>query len=321
MKRILILLLINYIAIASEMDDAYQEAISSGSSYNTNTLKQIQKTDVSDIETDLDEVDYRIKMGDETSSKKFALSHQEVKDQYGAAQQTIAIRESADNNMVAQAEGIVNNPDQYISNDDYCTQGDCHEIETADHTDDMVKSAAVLDDVLGGGSSYADSGSQARIYTGKAEKCKQDNWGFADCCAEEGWGVDWNLTNCPAETKKLGEKKERGLCHLIGKYEQKIRKLGVVVRVDEYKGYCCFSSEMAKLTHEGGRPQVKMNWGSPKYPNCQGFTANQFAKLDFSKIKLDPVYDDIIKNSKPIDTNNMINEPNEYYQEHGIESW
>jgi len=305
-KIALTLLMITTNVNAGEMEDAYARAITSGSSNNANALAKLQTTDLNDVETNIKEVTYTDNLGDEAASKTFALSNSDVKAQHNDAQQTLNKRPTID------VESI-ENPDQHASDQGYCHQGDCYTIETADHTDDMVKSAAVLDDVLGGGASYASSGKEARIYTGKSEKCKQDNWGFADCCTEEGWGINLNLANCPKETKDLGKKKEKRLCHLVGKYQEKIRKLGIVIRVDEYKGYCCFPSEMAKLTHEDGRPQVKMSWGSPKYPNCQGFSADQFAKLDFSKIDLDPVYDDINKNMKTPSRDSIL--------EQGIESW
>lgn len=45
--------------------------------------------------------------------------------------------------------------------------------------------------------------------------------------------------------------------------------------------YCCFSSILARLIHEQGRPQLGMDWSS-----CRGFSVEELSSLDFSQIDL-----------------------------------
>jgi conjugal transfer mating pair stabilization protein TraN len=71
-------------------------------------------------------------------------------------------------------------------------------------------------------------------------------------------------------------------CHYVGDYCT--LKLPFVGCVQKKKTFCCFSSPLARIIHEQGRPQLGIDWGGPKSPNCRGFTIDEFQKLDFSKI-------------------------------------
>lgn len=123
----------------------------------------------------------------------------------------------------------------------YCGEGDCYQPDVISHQQDVNHSAAVLESTFGGEKANTNS-SDVRIYTGKIEKCEHDNWGEMDCCTDEGWGINWNLSQCSVETRKLGDKKAAGLCHHVGHYDVKKRKAGIVVKIIEYETYCCFPS-------------------------------------------------------------------------------
>jgi hypothetical protein len=322
MKTGAILCLVIYItASANGLDASYNRAVENSEHYNSQAMSKIKTTDIKTINTNVPESEYRSKMSSQESSKEFALSSPLIKAQHDSAIQTVNNREPMDKNTISTAYDIANNAENVVGNDGYCINGDCHQLDEIEHSDEMIQTSAVLNDVLGGGQSFNESGKQAKIYTGKSEKCKKDNWGFADCCRDDGWGVDLSLANCPKKTKDLGKLKEKGLCHYVGKYKEKVRVGGVVVRVDEYKGYCCYPSKMARLTQEGAKPQLGMSWGAAKYPSCQGLTSDQFAKLDFSKIDLSEVYGDIEKTIVEPSQDDLIKQPGEYYKEKGISSW
>lgn len=309
---------------ANTMDKAYQETILKGSSNNATALNQIQKTDTSQIKTQVDELKHTPNLGGQESSKNYALTDEGVKSQYDEAQQTLVQRAPIEREILDQADAIANNPDQYATNNAYCDQGDCQKIETGDHTDQMVQNTAILDDVLGGGVSYSTSGNQARIYTGKAFHCRAgDSLGNSiNCCKEKGWLVNMGLRSCSSEEKALGIRREKNLCIKVGEYDEAmIDTLGIEIGKKKYEGYCCFHSEMAKLTHKDGRTQLTIPWGGGKHPNCQGFTPDQFAALDFSQIDLEPIYDDI--NNKMVTPNpdDLLKNPSQYYHDQGIASW
>lgn len=72
------------------------------------------------------------------------------------------------------------------------------------------------------------------------------------------------------------------LCHLVG--TQKSKKLGLFT--EKTNVYCCFNSILARIIHEQGRPQLGISWGSPSAPNCRGFTPEELASIDFSRVDL-----------------------------------
>lgn len=74
------------------------------------------------------------------------------------------------------------------------------------------------------------------------------------------------------------------LCHYVGSKSKK--KFGFIAQ--RWKYYCCFNSILARIIHEQGRPQIGIGWGGGNdlNPNCRGFTTQELASLDFSKIDL-----------------------------------
>jgi conjugal transfer mating pair stabilization protein TraN len=45
--------------------------------------------------------------------------------------------------------------------------------------------------------------------------------------------------------------------------------------------YCCFQSPFARIFQEQARPQLGINFGTPKAPSCGGLSINQIKKLNF----------------------------------------
>ena len=60
-----------------------------------------------------------------------------------------------------------------------------------------------------------------------------------------------------------------------------------------YRGSCCFSTKIARIIHQQGRPQIRRGWGTAQAPDCRGFTQDEFQKLDFSKIDLSEYINDV----------------------------
>lgn len=91
------------------------------------------------------------------------------------------------------------------------------------------------------------------------------------------------LLSCDQQEMILAMRRGQNLCVEVGKYcSGKI--LG---KCYEYtKSYCCYNSRLARIINEQGRAQIGKSWGSPKSPNCSGFTQSEFERIDFSKIDL-----------------------------------
>jgi hypothetical protein len=90
---------------------------------------------------------------------------------------------------------------------------------------------------------------------------------------------DW-MFQCKKEDIITSSKLQLRLCHYVG--SKKSKKLGVFTKKTNV--YCCFNSILARIIHEQGRPQIGIGWGSADSPNCRGFTPEELASIDFSRI-------------------------------------
>ncbi|AVL47373.1 hypothetical protein CEP74_06175 [Campylobacter jejuni subsp. doylei] len=68
-----------------------------------------------------------------------------------------------------------------------------------------------------------------------------------------------------------------------------------------------FTSKLARIINEQGRPQLAKGWGSAESPECKGFTPEEFQKLDFSKIDMSEFFGEIQQN---FNVNFMQNQQN-----------
>lgn len=100
---------------------------------------------------------------------------------------------------------------------------------------------------------------------------------------------------CPPEDIETAMLDASGYCVTIGE-KCTTKWFGSCVQEVEVK--CCFNSMMARIINEQGRPQLGMTFGTPNAPQCEGFSAEQFQALDFSKIDLSEYYDEIRLNSQ-----------------------
>ena len=135
-----------------------------------------------------------------------------------------------------------------------------------------------------------------RIFNGKSHKCRSKD-SFAGligggCCNKD--DVFFGLVDCKSNEKLLAEKNRSKLCHEIGEFCSKKMNLGFKkICIQKSKTYCCFNSKLARIFQEQGRPQLNKNWGVAENPDCQGFTPEEFQKLDFSQMNLKEFTDSI----------------------------
>ena len=102
----------------------------------------------------------------------------------------------------------------------------------------------------------------------------------------DGIAVASKLCKCTSEEKDLARKREEGKCHYIGTYKKNFG-------IEKIQSYCCFPTKLARVIHEDGRVQLKIEWGSPEKPDCSGFTIQQLKSIDFSKVDLSEVVEDL----------------------------
>jgi hypothetical protein len=176
---------------------------------------------------------------------------------------------------------------------------------------------------------------QIYIFSGKDSRCRPDGieTGYFDCCGDSDvWfdlaGEPFNpflppagsliasrIFNCKGDEKQLIAKKQKGLCHYVGSYcSAEIFNLCI----QRKKTYCCYNSKLGRILQEQGRALLKNfgmsgSWGSPKNPNCRGFTPEEFQMLDFSKIDLSEWYGDIQVHTQQQISNTIQNKINDAY--------
>ena len=85
----------------------------------------------------------------------------------------------------------------------------------------------------------------------------------------------------------LHQRDAQGLCAYVGTYCSD-SFLGVCLT--KKKVYCCFESKLSRILQEQGRQQLNKPWGKPKTEQCLGFTIDEFARLDLSRMDFSEVY-------------------------------
>lgn len=92
-----------------------------------------------------------------------------------------------------------------------------------------------------------------------------------------------DLLSCTQDEQILAMKRGQRLCHKVGTYcSQKV--LGSCVTKTE--SHCCFPSRLGRIINEQGRPQIGKSWGTPKFPDCSGFTPEQMQNLRLDQMNL-----------------------------------
>jgi len=175
----------------------------------------------------------------------------------------------------------------------FCLDGNCRE-QSWELNDEMMSSVAQLA-LLKEMQGQFESGS---FFKGTDHQCSKYILHFKDCCgSDKGWGKSVGLAgNCKPKEKALSLKRKARLCHYVGTYCAK-KELGQCIK--KKSSYCCFGSKLLKAFHEQGRSQIGLGWGSAEQPLCRGFTIDEIQRIDFSKLDLSEVFEDLIKDYQP----------------------
>jgi conjugal transfer mating pair stabilization protein TraN len=176
---------------------------------------------------------------------------------------------------------------QFICGGDlYCANGECETIER--ETSDELKDALVGLHALGQAGKEFDENDFA-LFKGSNDTCSKPVFGLANCCGGNGIPL---IGTCSSAEKQLVTKLDKGLCHFIGSFCSK-SVLGVCT--SKRKSYCCYQSKLTRIIQEGGRAQLGLSFGTPKRADCAGFTIEQFASLDLSKIDFTEIYNELLE--------------------------
>lgn len=127
------------------------------------------------------------------------------------------------------------------------------------------------------------------FFTGRDRRCRPSGTqtSFSDCCSKDEYL--FGTMECNPQEQELATLRDWGTlggkCHEIGDYcAEKWGTCPACTCVQKKKTYCCFGDPLARIFQVQGRPQLGISWGSPEDPNCRGFTAAEFQRIDFSMI-------------------------------------
>jgi conjugal transfer mating pair stabilization protein TraN len=179
---------------------------------------------------------------------------------------------------------------QYVCDGDvYCIDGSCETITR--EANDEFKDAVVALNAMDQARREFDPETMT-LFKGERETCSSKVFGVLNCCKGKGFplipGVQLLVAlGCSREEILLHERDAQGLCAYVGTYCSS-SFLGVCLT--KKKVYCCFESKLTRILQEQGRAQLPKPWGKPKSEQCLGFTLDEFARLDLSRMDFSEVY-------------------------------
>lgn len=131
-----------------------------------------------------------------------------------------------------------------------------------------------------------------QIFKGDGYGCNRNCINFRDCCGlGKGWGVSLGLAGCSAQEKALSQLRTERKCVLVGTFCAE-KLAGVCLR--KKTTFCCFGSPFSRILQEQGRAQLGLGFGEPREPQCRGLTVEELTRLDFAKIDLSELFQDVM---------------------------
>lgn len=217
-------------------------------------------------------------------------------------------------------QGPGDTPRWVCGGDVYCINGECETIEREASTE--------FRDALVGLHSLDQAGKEFNeenftVFSGTRQTCHKPVFGLVNCCAGKGFSLAaatqlLALFLCSAEEKLLDQRDRMGFCHRVGTYCSD-SVLGVCVT--KKTAYCCFESKLSRILQEQGRPQINKPWDRPKRETCEGFTVEEFARLDLSVMDFSEVYAEFVDAARlPDEVQTMTDiqqKIQDYYELHG----
>lgn len=143
-----------------------------------------------------------------------------------------------------------------------------------------------------------------QVFKGQCNRCKKNILEnvLYDCCAIQGLAMDLNLVNCNAEERQLATLRAEGKCQYVGCTQNQF--MGMWTSSDTHV-YCCYPSPLIAHLQKEARKQLGKDFGPPTNPDCNGLSVEEIQRVDFSKMDLSPLFDDVLKkartNTPPLD--------------------
>lgn len=179
---------------------------------------------------------------------------------------------------------------QYICDGDiYCIGGECETINRQPN-DEFKEAAVALNAAAQAGREFDPE--NLTLFKGTRDTCRKKVFGLLNCCAGKAFPLLPGASllvqmGCNREEVLLHQRDAQGLCAYVGSYCSD-SVLGVCVT--KKKVYCCFESKLSRILQEQGRVQLNKPWAKPKSEQCLGFTVDEFARLDLSRMDFSEVY-------------------------------
>jgi conjugal transfer mating pair stabilization protein TraN len=205
---------------------------------------------------------------------------------------------------------------QFVCGGDlYCIGGECEAV-TREASDEFKDAVVGLEALAQANREFDEV--DYKLFEGNPMSCHKPIFGLVNCCAGKVSGLIptaagfaalaggptaiaglatpfLTLFLCDASEKELDVRERMGLCHTLGSYcSSKI--LGICTT--KRRTSCCFLSKLTRVLQEQGREQLSKSWGTPKEPECSGFTIDEFSALDLSIMDFTEVYQEFIDAAK-----------------------
>ena len=173
----------------------------------------------------------------------------------------------------------------------YCPDGTCTENIGHEPSDpnDFATMATYLSLVQELADDLSANGAVS-VFTGEAQQCSDATLGFANCCKSGGWGVGIGLDSCSANEKILGLNRDAQKTRYVGSYCSSDSIFGCL---STKQVHCVYPSKLSRILVEEGRRQIGGGFGSPRSPNCSGFTIAELESIDFGEADLSDYFSDV----------------------------
>lgn len=135
------------------------------------------------------------------------------------------------------------------------------------------------------------------VFKGQCNRCKKNIMEniLYDCCAVQGLAMDLNLVDCNPEERQLSVMRGEGKCHYVGATHNQF--MGMWTSSDTHV-YCCFPSPLIAHLQKEARKQLGKDFGLPTNPDCGGLSMAEIQRVDFSKMDLSPLFEDLLKKAR-----------------------
>lgn len=177
-----------------------------------------------------------------------------------------------------------------------CTDGACDKTH-AEESVDLGEGVSKLGAMVGTASDVALNqikDSEPRIFEGKVMQCEKFMLNSRNCCSDSGW-ADW-VIHCPQSMQELHKAKDENRVVYLGDYKDGL------LDTDHHYVYCIFPSKLSSIMQiEGRLGQLHIPFGEPKEPHCGGISPLQLEHIDFGKLNLSPIEQDLINRTQTPD--------------------